>query len=323
MIEISATSIADGSRRQPHRLAVERDVARGLKALETDDVLVLFAAAPGQLASDGQGANSPFAAALARRLPEPGLPVQLLGGRVRDDVLGETGGAQRPYVNASITGEPFYLVPAAAPAAGPAPAPPPPAAKSAAAEVVRICREVEQMTSLVMLGVLERQHQGTPAVDCISARIGELKAAQTAEATERLRLAALKAESEARQRVSGTALTIAQRLPRVSHRNDRPSPRNPWTISCSDHRLRVLRGGSWYVSPAGLRSAGRGRNTTGLRSGATSSASVSGGPCSVDPFIATHCARPHEIWYGSRSSLSCCFRIPLTKSRSQNIDVLI
>jgi Caspase domain len=88
-----------------------RSSTGGLAKLEADDVLVLYAAAPGRTASDGTGSNSPFAAALAKRLPEPGLAIQLLGGSVRDDVLAATGGNQRPYVSASITGRPFYLVP--------------------------------------------------------------------------------------------------------------------------------------------------------------------------------------------------------------------
>jgi hypothetical protein len=72
-----------------------REPTSGLAKLESDDVLVLFAAAPGRTASDGSSANSPFAEALAKRLPEPGLAIQLLGGSVRDDVLGATGGNQR------------------------------------------------------------------------------------------------------------------------------------------------------------------------------------------------------------------------------------
>ena len=92
-----------------------RNTGSGLGKIEADDVLVLFAAAPGRTASDGTGAaNSPFATALAKRLPEPGLSIQYLGGSVRDDVLASTGGVQRPYVSASITGRPFYLVPAEA-----------------------------------------------------------------------------------------------------------------------------------------------------------------------------------------------------------------
>jgi len=52
---------------------------------------------------------------------------------------------------------------------------------SVAAESVRVCREVESVGNLSILPVLEKQHAGRPAADCISARIGELKGAQTAE----------------------------------------------------------------------------------------------------------------------------------------------
>lgn len=94
-----------------------RAVVSGLAGVEADDVLVIFAAAPGQTAADGTTGNSPFATSLAKRLPQPDVPVQLLGGLIRDDVLAATGGAQRPFVSASITGTPVYLVPRAAPAA--------------------------------------------------------------------------------------------------------------------------------------------------------------------------------------------------------------
>lgn len=96
-----------------------RAVQRGLAGIEFDDVLVIYAAAPGQTASDGDGANSPFATSLAKRLVEPDLPVQLLGGTVRDDVLSATGGSQRPFVSSSITGTPIYLVQRSAPVAAP------------------------------------------------------------------------------------------------------------------------------------------------------------------------------------------------------------
>lgn len=94
-----------------------RAVENGLAGVEADDVLVIFAAAPGQTAADGTAGNSPFATSLAKRLPQPDTPVQLLGGLIRDDVLKATGGSQRPFVSASITGTPVYLVPRTAVAA--------------------------------------------------------------------------------------------------------------------------------------------------------------------------------------------------------------
>ena len=99
-----------------------RAVPSGLAGMELDDVLVIYAAAPGQVALDGKAGNSPFAESLAKRMIEPGLPLQLLAGAVRDDVLRATGGNQRPFVSASITGTPVYLVEhkAAAPIVAPA-----------------------------------------------------------------------------------------------------------------------------------------------------------------------------------------------------------
>jgi hypothetical protein len=113
--------ILDACRNNPFGHAwkrTQRAVGEGLAPIDVDDVLVVYSAGPGQTASDGRGANSPFAEALAKRLPEPGLAIQLLGGMVRDDVLRATGEHQRPFISASITGTPFMLVPGAG-AAGP------------------------------------------------------------------------------------------------------------------------------------------------------------------------------------------------------------
>ncbi len=109
--------VLDACRNNPFGHAwkrTQRAVGQGLAPIDVDDVLVIYSAAPGQTASDGHGANSPFAEALAQRLTQPGLPIQLLGGLVRDDVLRATGSQQRPFISASITGEPFMLAPGAA-----------------------------------------------------------------------------------------------------------------------------------------------------------------------------------------------------------------
>lgn len=93
------------------RFSPSRAVARGLVGVEADDVLVMYAAAQGQTATDGATSNSPFARALAARLTEPGLELRLMAGKVRDDVLRETSGRQRPFISASITGDALYIVP--------------------------------------------------------------------------------------------------------------------------------------------------------------------------------------------------------------------
>jgi Caspase domain len=96
-----------------------RSAPRGLAESETEGALIIFAAAAGQLASDGTGGNSPFARSLANRLPEPGLSIHRLGSVIRGDVTEETGGRQTPWTNMSIDGRDFALVPAAGqPASG-------------------------------------------------------------------------------------------------------------------------------------------------------------------------------------------------------------
>ena len=67
-----------------------------------------FATAPGQVALDGEGANSPFSAALTRHIGTPGLEVQQMLTRVRAEVVAATNGRQVPWSNSSLLGE-VYL----------------------------------------------------------------------------------------------------------------------------------------------------------------------------------------------------------------------
>ncbi|KRR09073.1 peptidase C14, caspase catalytic subunit p20 [Bradyrhizobium jicamae] len=70
--------------------------------------LIAFATAPGQVALDGEGANSPFSAALSRHIGTPGLEVQQMLTRVRAEVVAATKGKQVPWSNSSLLGE-VYL----------------------------------------------------------------------------------------------------------------------------------------------------------------------------------------------------------------------
>ncbi|MCV2864151.1 caspase family protein [Albidovulum sediminicola] len=71
--------------------------------------LVAFAARDGQVALDGDGANSPFARALSEKLAEPGLEISLMFRQVRDEVLAATRNLQEPNTYGSLSGVPFYL----------------------------------------------------------------------------------------------------------------------------------------------------------------------------------------------------------------------
>ncbi|HMJ28965.1 MAG TPA: caspase family protein, partial [Xanthobacteraceae bacterium] len=70
--------------------------------------LIAFATAPGQVALDGEGINSPFSAALSRHIGTPGLEVQQMLTRVRAEVVAATKARQVPWSNSSLLGE-VYL----------------------------------------------------------------------------------------------------------------------------------------------------------------------------------------------------------------------
>jgi uncharacterized caspase-like protein len=110
--------ILDACRDNPFAKTMKRSVAsrsigRGLAKIEPtmSDTLIAFAAKAGAVASDGDGDNSPFAAALVKYIAEPGLDLRLAFGRVRDDVLKSTGNRQEPFVYGSLGGETMALVP--------------------------------------------------------------------------------------------------------------------------------------------------------------------------------------------------------------------
>lgn len=89
-----------------------RSVGRGLGAVKvTGATLVVYAAKHGQVALDGDGANSPFAVALAQRMATPGVEINKIFRLVRDDVMEATAGRQEPFTYGSLPGkEDFYFV---------------------------------------------------------------------------------------------------------------------------------------------------------------------------------------------------------------------
>jgi formylglycine-generating enzyme required for sulfatase activity len=92
-------------------IAASRGVAstRGLARIDkTEGMVVAYATAPDEVAQDGQGRNSPFTAALLKRLQEPGLEIGIMFRRVTSDVNAQTGGRQRPETYISLLSD-YYL----------------------------------------------------------------------------------------------------------------------------------------------------------------------------------------------------------------------
>jgi formylglycine-generating enzyme required for sulfatase activity len=92
-------------------IAASRSVAatRGLARIDkTEGMVVAYATAPDDVAKDGDGRNSPFTAALLKRLQEPGLEIGMMFRRVASDVNAQTGGRQRPETYISLLSD-YYL----------------------------------------------------------------------------------------------------------------------------------------------------------------------------------------------------------------------
>ena len=117
--------VLDACRDNPFRKRLQASgrgapAASGLgQASATVGTLLAFATAPGTVADDGRGRNSPFTTALLKRIETPGLEIRQLMAEVRREVREATQGRQVPWENSALEGS-FYF--RAAPTSAPAPA---------------------------------------------------------------------------------------------------------------------------------------------------------------------------------------------------------
>lgn len=101
--------ILDACRNNPFigRMAKARQLTRSVNVglapiVDTGGVLVAYAARAGTVALDGTGKNSPFAEALVAHLEEPGLEINFLFRKVRDQVLRVTNRKQEPWTYGTL-----------------------------------------------------------------------------------------------------------------------------------------------------------------------------------------------------------------------------
>jgi hypothetical protein len=121
MLQVSNTTslglvILDACRNNPFAVKMSRSMATraspraGLGRIEpVGNVLVAYAARDGTTARDGDGRNSPFAAALLRNIELPGVEVTFMFRNVRDEVMEATGNEQQPFVYGSLSRKAIYL----------------------------------------------------------------------------------------------------------------------------------------------------------------------------------------------------------------------
>lgn len=103
-------AILDACRDNPFQ-GRARSLARGLAAVEAPSgTLIAYATAPGQVALDGAGGNSPYSLALSETIPTRGIPLEDMFRQTRRKVLQVTEGRQTPWEHSSLT-DAFYFLP--------------------------------------------------------------------------------------------------------------------------------------------------------------------------------------------------------------------
>ncbi|MEM6487261.1 MAG: caspase family protein [Pseudomonadota bacterium] len=103
--------ILDACRDNPFATSF-RSSSRGLAQMGAPTgSFIAYATAPGDVAYDGRGRNSPYSAALARGIRTPGVPIESLFKRVRREVLAETDNGQTPWESSSLIDD-FVFLPA-------------------------------------------------------------------------------------------------------------------------------------------------------------------------------------------------------------------
>jgi formylglycine-generating enzyme required for sulfatase activity len=181
-------------------LAANRSIGRGLAAVEivSTDTLIAYAAKAGSTAADGDGTNSPYTTAMLKHLTTPGLDVRLALGRVRDEVLRNTGRRQEPFVYGSLGGAEVALVAARA-----APAPAPAAGNPAASAAAEAWDRVKDTNETAVLDAYLARFGDTFYGDLAKRRLAALRQDQQ-------RVAAPQKQDEERKRAEAKAAADKQ-----------------------------------------------------------------------------------------------------------------
>ncbi len=97
--------ILDACRNNPFTRSM-RSADRGLATMDAPaGILIAYSTAPGSVAQDGSGRNSPYTTALTQAMVGRHEPVEQVFKHVRVDVIGVTAGKQVPWESSSLTGD--------------------------------------------------------------------------------------------------------------------------------------------------------------------------------------------------------------------------
>ncbi len=104
--------ILDACRNNPFARSFRSNASGLAQMLAPTGTYIAYATAPGDVAADGDGANSLFTSALASAIELPGLSLEQTFKEVRRSVREMTNGQQVPWTSSSVVGD-FHFRPAA------------------------------------------------------------------------------------------------------------------------------------------------------------------------------------------------------------------
>ena len=100
--------VLDACRNNPFARSF-RSAARGLARMDAPSgTLIAYATAPGDVAADGRGRNSPYSEALAAAMRSKNIPIEQMFKQVRISVMERTAKKQTPWEASSLTGNFFF-----------------------------------------------------------------------------------------------------------------------------------------------------------------------------------------------------------------------
>lgn len=151
------------------------EVGRGLAAVESGiGTLISFSTQPGNVALDGTGRNSPFAAALVKQLAASADDLSAILIAVRNDVMKDTQRRQVPWEHSALTGRFYFNL-----AASRATATVPPALQPQS-EAERAWGMAKDTSSVAVLEAFIERYKDSFYAALARARVEELKRQQAA-----------------------------------------------------------------------------------------------------------------------------------------------
>ena len=97
--------ILDACRNNPFENVPELNESGLAEMKAPTGTFLAYATAPGSVALDGQGSNSPFTRALVEQIAVPGQPIEQAFKEVRRAVLDQSGGVQTPWDTSSLVSD--------------------------------------------------------------------------------------------------------------------------------------------------------------------------------------------------------------------------